>query len=628
MRIVEQLPIELEPGLKVTDEQLRRLSGWLTTEVSDAFSSRQALERVWRDCLRRYEGVPKNPVRNTPVVNAPNIEITIGAIAADSVYAQASELIWSISPLVTARAGKSNPVTTEEAQALQDFINRVATSELGLRAAYDNATLDDVQLGTGIFYVPWIQMKKKTRTARIIDQGPRAFAIPIENFLVPGGSTADLEMARWCAVRFWLTYEELADRAQLANWNISNIAAAGNVDWVRMRRERVGHSEESVSRAGNIYEIYDVYCTYDIDEDGDCEDLLVTWDRTSGSILKVDYNPFDRRPFAVMRYQLRAHMFYGLGVLEMLGPYQEEITELHNHRTLNSLLANTRMWKGKEGVVQENMRILPGKVILLDDPLSLQGEQLAEVYPSAAEAESITISLAERRVGLNDPFAGRPGSVLGSRTPGITTLSLLQQSSRRFTHSFDSIRLGTADAVIQALYRYQERLLAGDRQVEEHIVTLLGEGPGQTVIGVLRKADFDNNVEIELTAASGTTNREADRQNAIMLINVLAQYYQRTLELVMLASQPTTPPPVREVAGKIAKAVGEVIERTIRTFDSIRDPETFIVRVEEEINGLEGLPTEGLGGLEQLFGALTQAAGPGGAAPTGGQPGVGPGAEG
>ena len=68
------------------------------------------------------------------------------------------------------------------------------------------------------------------------------------------------------------------------------------------------------------------------------------------------------------------------------------------------------------------------------------------------------------------------------------------------------------------------------------------------------------------------TNKEADRQNAMMLIQILMGYYQRVLELVAIAADPQAPPEVKEVAIKIAEASGEVIDRTIRTFDSVRDP--------------------------------------------------------
>ena len=78
--------------------------------------------------------------------------------------------------------------------------------------------------------------------------------------------------------------------------------------------------------------------------------------------------------------------------------------------------------------------------------------------------------------------------------------------------------------------------------------------------------------------------KDGDRQNAMMLVNILAQYYQRTLELVAIAANPQTPPAVVEVAKKIADSAGEIIDRTIRTFDQIRDPSTFIIQVEEEID--------------------------------------------
>ena len=132
---------------------------------------------------------------------------------------------------------------------------------------------------------------------------------------------------------------------------------------------------------------------------------------------------------------------------------------------------------------------------------------------------------------------------------------------------------------------------------------VLGAEDGALVIDVLRTPRFDDAVSIELTASSASVNRDADRQNAIMLVNILATYYQRTLELVAIASSPQTPEPVRAVAQKIATAAGELIDRTIRAFDQIRDPQTFIVDVEAEIDQTVGTqPQQALAGLIQLIG--------------------------
>ena len=79
-------------------------------------------------------------------------------------------------------------------------------------------------------------------------------------------------------------------------------------------------------------------------------------------------------------------------------------------------------------------------------------------------------------------------------------------------------------------------------------------------------------------------NKEAERQATFQLVGILAQYYQRSIELVTIAANPATPPAVADVAKQIAESAGEVIERTLRTFDQVRDPSLFLIEVEEAID--------------------------------------------
>ena len=93
-----------------------------------------------------------------------------------------------------------------------------------------------------------------------------------------------------------------------------------------------------------------------------------------------------------------------------------------------------------------------------------------------------------------------------------------------------------------------------------------------------------------------------------MLLNILSGYYQRTLELAMLSANPQIPPEGKETAQKISKAASEVVEKVVRTFDSVRDPEQFIVDLEEKLGGLEGSPQSELEGLLGLLGGAGEAA--------------------
>lgn len=622
MRIIEKHPA-VAP-LQKTVEGLSRLREFLDVEIEDALSSRNAQEMAWREALRLYEGVPKNPVRNTPVENAPNIEVTLGAIAADEIYAQAIDLMFQVSPIITVRAvpgdGKAR---VPAAKILQDFANWGIVNEWGLRAAADHALLDDVQLGTGFYYIPFIEQRKKTRVYTATARSPMICSQPVEDLLVPGGSYGQLQLTRWMALRFWYTKGEIEERAAAEELDISKVQPCGTVGWVRSRREVLGRTWSS--RQFNVlYEVYRVYVYFDIDGDGVEEDLLVVWDRTSRTILKVQYNPYDIRPAEEMRYQLRGHLFYGLGVIDMLRPFQEEATELHNSRTLNVMLANARMWKAKRGAVPDTFRVWAGKVNFLDNMDDLDALQMAEVYPSAAMAQQLTMQLAERRVGVLGMSSPRPSQIMGSRTPGITALSMLQQVNRRFTPAFDGMRIGAARAVRQCLYRYQERLLAGDLQLEGHLRNVVGNESGNVLVKLLRDPDFDEAINVEITASSVSVNREADRQNAMMLTSILASYYQRTLELVTIAANPMTPAPVRDVAKKIAESAGAIIERTIRTFDQVRDPEAFIITIENELDGNPALEQSGLAGLAQLIAGMSQSQNGG----EGAAPALGPGGQG
>jgi len=304
-----------------------------------------------------------------------------------------------------------------------------------------------------------------------------------------------------------------------------------------------------------------------------------------------------------MVYQRRPHTPFGLGVLQMLAPFQEELSQVHNYQTLNALLANCRVWKGKEGRVPEHVKIWPGRVIELMDPDNdLKAEVMADTYTSLPQIQMIIMQLAERRVGANELAPQPRPSMFGSRMPGITAMSMMQQVNKRFTPAFDGAKHALARSLMQCMFRYQEKILAADLRTIEHIYDVIGPEDGSRVVGILSSPKFDENIEVEMTAASASVNREADRQNAMMLVQMLAGYYQRTLELVAISADPNTPPEVRSVALKIAEAAGEVIDRTIRTFDQVRDPALFIIEIEDEIEQtMQNAPQQGLGQLLQMF---------------------------
>lgn len=604
MRTITKEP-ELAPDLKtIPGDKMSALQEWLNCEIEDALMARSATEKRWSDALRQYNAVPKNPQRNIPIENAPNIQITLGAIGTDSIYAQIVDLIWNVSPLLTVRA--TNKKYVEHSKAFQRWTEYVATNELDLRNQSDHAILDDVLMGTGALYVPWVEEIKKTNVLETKWQGPRAYSIPPEDVIVPGGSSASPQDARWIGLRFWYTKAELELMAKQQDWDIEHVAIAGGMSTIRLERERLAGTSSNGKRLGDLYEIIVLSALYDIDNDGINEDLSIVWDRSSRCVLSLKYNSYDHRPIEKMCYQIRAHQWDGIGIMEMLCQLEDGASDIFSYWICNMLLSNCRMWAAPPGQVENPLVMFPNKLIELTDPGALKELRMSDVYGSGPQAVAMIMSLAERRTGQNDMSMPRPSQVLGSRTPATTSMMLFQQVNKRFTPAFDGVRLCVAGAVMQAMYRYQEQLLANNNYASEHILDIMGLEEGPLVIEVLKDKNFAEGLKVELTASSATVNREVERQNAMFLVGLLTQYYQKVVDLTMIVANPETPPEVRDVAKKISVAAGEAIERTVRTFDQMRDPEAFIINFEQEVdNAAEGAQNQqALQGLMALMGNM------------------------
>lgn len=588
-RLVELHPTGLGPQLIRTAARDKRLEEFLQFEITQALSARHPQEEMWREAKRQYAAIPRQPYRNTPVPNAPNIEVPLGAIATDAQYASITDTLYSASPLLTARA--LDEVWVTHAKAAQRWVNYISVNDVGLREATDHAFMDCCQLGTGVFYIPFIEDIYKHKVYNVRNRGPRIIPIAPENWLTPGGSRGQIQFDQWTGLRFWYQPDEMKLRAKFRTWDMSRTLPVASIDWTRRRTEQLGLTD-SASHWREMYEIFDLYMHFDYMGDGEAIDILVSWDRSSMKVLSVEFNPYDNRPIEPMRYQLRPHLAYGIGIMEMCRPFQDEATEIHNHRTLNMLIANSRIWEAVSGQVPESMEVWPNKVIEVQQSGAIKELRMGDVYPSSSQAEMSVTALAERRVGMEGSGAGGGPRSLGTRTPGITALSTMQAQNRRFAPAFDSMRLGAAGAVRQCLMRQRERLMSGDQDVENHMRDVLGDGDAALVTELLRQSDFGRYVAVEFTALSPTVSKEADRQNAQMASQQLTQYYSQTVSLLtQVATAAAQAPGIAQamlpMVQQIIEKSKEAMDRYLRTFDQFRDPQTFLLDADPAIQSLQ-----------------------------------------
>lgn len=591
----------------------------LQLEHYRADNSRFGIENTWKEALRMYQGNPPEKLGWVPFENAPTVEVTTGATQADTILSQAEDLIFQTNPVVTAQSRKDE--FDNVAADIQELINwGTDNGAMGgpwrFEPGVKEGLIDDVQLGTCVGYVPFIKTERVTDLRRVIDFGPQILSVAPEHFILPATATKDIQKAKFCTMVSYMDRAELGWRAEAGEWDIDEAASADGESKIRHDRLRQAGVSESSPEGPLKVKVGYTFIYFDFRDGLGPRDLEVIWNMTSGNILKCRYNRYNCRPFVLECYQDRAHLPWGVGVMEMDGPYGRLATEIWNNHVWNMMIANMKMYQGPEEVMNESPEIYPGKWFA-NDAGEIKGIDMGEPNPTAIQAFQIVTGMSSNRIGTNQLQAPLRG---GNRTPGIAMLSMLQQANRRFTHPFNNMRNFAAQLVVQCLYRIQEQVKGGPEKAAtiKALKQIMGDEKADRIVGLFRRSDIEltDAVDVQLTAGSVSVNREADRQNMVMLMTqVMPLYWSAKKELAQYIAQPPFPG-ARETAIQADKLLEKLKNKVLQTFDEIADGRTMTI----DLSAVAQMAEQ----MDQQFAQLAQGpqpqpigqAAPGPAAPT------------
>lgn len=572
--------------LKLTNEQRTRLKDFLVTDHKNALDGRFGLENTWRMAIRSYQGEPTHEPDNRwrPFTGAPRIEITLAAEIVDTVLSQAQDLIFQVKPPLTVRSRKDD--FDNAAEAFQDLVDwGVESGSWNFEQGVIRGMIDIIQLGTGIGYAPFTKTVRVTDARKIVTIGPRISVVAPEHFILPKGADKDIQQAKFCTMRTFMSRSDLKLRAKLNNWTIDDAAGSDQDNMVAKDRKSAaglgggGYSKPPVP-------VGQTWCFFDLNGDGIEQDLIVTWNMLSGGIMKVSYNQYNWRPFVLECYQDRGHVYAGVGAPEMVLQFERAATEIINNHIWNMMVSNTKAYTGPSEAMQEVTDIYPGKYMPNDSNQRVEPLDLGEVNATGVNAVSLIMAMAKERVGVSNLSAPIRSS---SRTPGISMLSMLQQANRRFTHPFNNMRNFAGNLVMQCLYRIQEQVLEVGREdfdndpLVQKLVSILGEVKAMLVVDLMKKSDVElsDALDIQCVVSSVSVNRESDRQNLVMLATqVIPLYWNAKKELAQFISAPPFPG-----ADKIAHNANDVLDKIfakiMKTFDQVSDVRALQISLDD-----------------------------------------------
>ena len=421
----------------MSDDELGRLSGELTSEFEENKSSRQEWEDAFANGLEllgfSYEE------RSQPFRGASGVTHPLLAESATQFQAQAfNELLPPGGPVRTLVMGSSTPEKEDQAQRVKEFMNYYITSVM------EEYTPEFDQM---LFYLPLAGSTfKKVYYDENLDRAVSKF-IPAEDLVVPY-STSDLETCPNITHVVKMSLNDLRKR-QLSGFyrDIPVIPAQGDSSSVKEELERIdGMYPSNVDYDCTLLECHvdlDLEGFEEEDEEGEATGIkvpyVVTISQDNGQILSIrrNYKEDDEKKKKIQYFVhykfLPGFGFYGLGLIHTIGGLSRTATaalrQLIDAGTLSNLPAGfkargLRIRDDDEPLQPGEFRDVdaPGgdiKASLMSLPFKGPDQTLMALLGFVVDAGRRSATITDMKVG-----DGNQQAAVG------TTIAMLEQGSR------------------------------------------------------------------------------------------------------------------------------------------------------------------------------------------------------
>jgi hypothetical protein len=313
----------------------------------------------------------------------------------------------------------------------------------------------------------------------------------------------------------------------------------------------------------DVFEVFELWCSFDVDGDGINEEIVVDYHMESQTFLSIRYNWYDdlHRPYRICNFLNVEGIWPGIGVCKQTEQLQEEVTTIHRQRLDNATLANMAQIVLRKGMGYGNGEpIFPGKMWFVDDPQKdISQFKLSEIYPSSYINEESIVSYYEKRTGANEVILGVPQS----GTPGTATsdLTRLAEGNKRFDLVLKNVKRWLSAIGYDVVTNYQ---LFGNQNVHWMI---MGPDEGAFVEQVLQMPSVlvRRGAIVDLTVTDSITNRQVEQQQWMSLFQVVTNYFERALNL----SQFLGPEAMAQIAPRALMAGDEALKMLLETFNIV-----------------------------------------------------------
>jgi len=547
---------------------------------------------------RQYHG--KKDEKSYPYPKCANTAIPISRSATDAILVRVMDRIFNQFKVFLVRAKKANLV--DIAPQLEDAMDWWQKHQAKLKSKLMSPLLQAIKTGTGIVKIPWIRRNRtvpryatdaevadktkktfklpKTEGYGIKDiqtqyDGPDVIGISREDFRISSESTT-IEDARLVGYRTYVYRTDVETKVNQGLWYdiaLEKLKVPDEFDETKQKRAKEANKELQ-SELKEPFEVWELWFKYDVDEDGEPDDVVITFHQPTKTILRAIYNPFFSgfRPFVAFKGFPREYEFDGEGVVEILEPLQEEIDSVHNQR-LDRLTQINNPWilvSTLAGITKFTRT--PGQPTFVDGDLENSIKILQEPassFPATIQEEQMLVRYAQEAVGITPQVLGQPTA---ERPVARETMALIQEANKKFLYISD----GNLASVGEVGWKVLEEVAQHSPKYTYYIETPEGlqEQTVQFPVTYLR-----DGIELELSASKEMMNQEARREVNLTIYQLLSDAGTKLWGMYQAMISGQLPQAAIPYLLRWADATQTLLERILRDFNQA-DAENLVPKMD------------------------------------------------
>ena len=639
------LPINLENVDESGSKLREKLSTHISTVLDQELQNHTKVIENLSKWQRQYQG--KKSSKNYPYAGCANMAVPISRSNVDTTQVRVQDALFNKKKTYLCRARHGHPEFVGVDRQVEEFLDWFTKNVMKLKEKSSDSLLQSTKMGSGWGKMVWEQKtrsvyryaneaekfdttvtkyklndtdEKAVKDVETLYSGPNFYPISREDIVYSADAT-NVQDCYIIGFRKYYREPQIHLKVKQGLWDkeaVSSLTAPDKFDEVKEDRAENQGLDIKKSRYEDPYEIWELWVKYDVDGDGQEDDIVVTYHRQSNQILRAIYNPlfYSFRPFVLFKGFPIEFTMEGEGLLSILEKLQEEIDSIHNQRLDRLTQINAPMYLVKKGCSLDNFALLPGKVWHTDEVPEDAVRELsfADVYHSNFNEEDRLIALADRACGIYPESMGQSTS---ERPVAKESLARIEEANKKFKAIIENYRQGFIDLgymIIEMFAQYQPvytyRAQEGGKWQEKTI-----NFPLQSI---------RDGLEIELFASTELISQEVRREINMTVYGLVSDFKTKAAGVVQAIVNPQVPSYFKVWGLTEYKSSLTLVRRILDDFD-IRDADTLLIDL-EKIPGLEQCIQNSIDlqppPPQPMTGPDGQPIGPGGGGP-GGPPGMG-----